>query len=72
MHLIAFRRDLTGYQHIIAQQGESTSWWALLDLTPGPWHVIVYFQSTALGREIALATDFMTSGGYHRTATSGC
>jgi hypothetical protein len=65
MHLIAFRRDLTGYQHIIAQQGESTSWWALLDLTPGPWHVIVYFQSTALGREIALATDFMTSGGYH-------
>jgi hypothetical protein len=65
MHLIAFRRDLAGYQHIIAQQGESTSWWALLDLTPGPWHVIVYFQSTALGREIALAADFMTSGGYH-------
>jgi hypothetical protein len=64
VHLIAFRRDLTGYQHLIAQQGEQTSWWGLLNLTPGPWHVIIYFQPPALGREIALATDFMVSGGY--------
>ena len=64
MHLIAFRRDLTGYQHLMAQQGEGTSWWGLLDLTPGPWHVIIHFDSKALGREIALATDFMVSGGY--------
>ena len=64
MHLIAFRRDLTGYQHIMAQQGEGTSWWGLLDLTPGPWHVIIHFQSKALGREIALATDFAVSGDY--------
>jgi hypothetical protein len=64
MHLIAFRRDLSGYQHIVAQQGEGRSWWGLLNLTPGPWHVIIYFQSKELGREITLATDFMTSGGY--------
>ena len=64
VHLIAFRRDLTGYQHLIAQPGEQTSWWGLLNLTPGPWHVIIYFQSPALGREIALSTDFMVSGGY--------
>jgi hypothetical protein len=64
MHLIAFRRDLTGYQHIMAQQGETTSWWGILNLTPGPWHVIVHFQSQALGREIALATDFTVSGSY--------
>jgi hypothetical protein len=64
MHLIAFRRDLTGYQHLMAQQGEGTSWWGLLNLTPGPWHVIIHFESKALGREIALATDFMVSGGY--------
>ena len=31
MHLIAFR-DLTGYQHIMPQQGESTSWWGILNL----------------------------------------
>ena len=64
MHLIAFRRDLTGYQHITAQQGEETSWWGILNLTPGPWHVIIHFESKALGREIALATDFTVSGSY--------
>jgi hypothetical protein len=64
VHLIAFRRDLTGYQHVTPQQGEGTSWWGILNLTPGPWHVIIHFQSTALGREIALATDFTTSGEY--------
>jgi hypothetical protein len=64
LHLIAFRRDLTGYQHITPQQGEGTSWWGILNLTPGPWHVIIHFQSNALGREIALATDFTTSGEY--------
>jgi antitoxin (DNA-binding transcriptional repressor) of toxin-antitoxin stability system len=64
LHLIAFRRDLTGYQHVTPQQGEGTSWWGILNLTPGPWHVIIHFQSKALGREIALATDFTTSGEY--------
>jgi hypothetical protein len=64
MHLIAFRRDLTGYQHLTPQQGEGTSWWGILNLTPGPWHVIIHFQSKTLGREIALATDFTTSGEY--------
>jgi hypothetical protein len=64
MHLIAFRRDLTDYQHFVAHQGEGTSWWGLLDLTPGPWHVIIHFQSKTLGREIALATDFMVTGSY--------
>jgi antitoxin (DNA-binding transcriptional repressor) of toxin-antitoxin stability system len=64
LHLIAFRRDLTGYQHLTPQQGEGTSWWGILNLTPGPWHVIIHFQSKTLGREIALATDFTTSGEY--------
>ncbi len=64
LHLVVFRRDLTGYQHLIAQQGEGTSWWGLLDLTPGPWHVIIYFRSQALDREITLSSDFMVSGEY--------
>jgi hypothetical protein len=64
MHLIAFRRDLTGYQHFTAQQGEGTSWWGVLNLTPGPWRVIIHFQSKALNREIALATDLTVSGEY--------
>jgi hypothetical protein len=37
----------------------------LLNLTPGPWRVIIHFQSKALNREIALATDLTVSGEYH-------
>jgi hypothetical protein len=64
MHLIAFRRDLTGYQHITPEPGEGTSWWAVLNLTPGPWHVIVELAPRALGREIDLAIDFTVRGNY--------
>ena len=38
MHLIAVRRDLAGFQQITPGQGEGASWWAVLNLTPGPWH----------------------------------
>ena len=64
LHLIAVRRDLTGFQHIRPGQGEATSWWAVLNLTPGPWHVIVELQPAALGRRISLATDFTVRGDY--------
>jgi hypothetical protein len=64
VHLVAVRRDLTGFQHINPAPGEGTSWWALLNLKPGPWHVILELQPTALGRRIVLATDFTVQGDY--------
>jgi hypothetical protein len=64
LHAIAFRRDLTGYQHVYPEQGKGSSWWPVLNLTPGPWHVIVSLQPTALRRQIALAVDFTVSGTY--------
>jgi hypothetical protein len=64
LHLVAVRRDLTGFQHITPAQGEATSWWAVLNLSPGPWHVIVELQPAALGRRISLATDFTVRGDY--------
>ena len=64
MHLIAFRGDLAGYQHITPEPGEGTSWWAVLNLSPGPWHVIVELAPRALGREIDLAVDFTVTGDY--------
>lgn len=64
MHLIAFRGDLAGYQHITPEPGEDTSWWAVLNLTPGPWHMIVELAPRALGREIDLAADFTVRGDY--------
>lgn len=64
MHLVAIRRDLTGFQHIFPEQGEGASWWAVLNLTPGPWRLIAEFQPTALGRTVVLGTDLTTSGDY--------
>jgi hypothetical protein len=64
MHLVAVRRDLTGFQHINPAPGEGRSWWALLNLTPGPWHVTIELQPTALGRRITLGTDFTVVGDY--------
>jgi hypothetical protein len=64
LHLVAVRRDLTGFQHITPIQGVATSWWAVLNLSPGPWHVIVELQPAALGRRISLAADFTVLGDY--------
>ena len=64
MHLVAVRRDLTGFQHIFPEQGEGASWWAVLNLTPGPWRLVAEFQPTALGRTIVLGTDLTISGNY--------
>jgi hypothetical protein len=64
MHLVAVRRDLTGFQHINPAPGEGTSWWALLNLTPGPWHVTIELQPAALKRRITLGTDFAVLGDY--------
>lgn len=70
VHVIAFRRDLTGYQHTSPERGEGASWSAVLNLTPGPWHLIVDLEPAGLGREITLATDFTVSGDYHPAAVS--
>ena len=64
LHLVAVRRDLAGFQHINPAQGEASSWWAVLNLSPGPWRVIVELQPAALGRRISLGTDFTVRGDY--------
>ena len=61
---MAFRHDLTGFQHIYPEQGEGASWWALLNLSSGPWHVILELRPAALGRDISLATDLSVTGAY--------
>ena len=61
---MAFRHDLTGFQHIYPEQGKGASWWALLNLTSGPWHVILEVHPAALGRDISLATDLSVTGAY--------
>jgi hypothetical protein len=64
LHLVAVRRDLTGFQHIVPAQGVAASWWAVLNLSPGPWRVIIELQPAALGRRISLAADLTVRGDY--------
>ena len=64
MHVIAIRQDLTGYQHLYPEQGDGSSWWAALNLTPGPWRMIAEFRPAALGQTVALGADLTISGNY--------
>jgi hypothetical protein len=64
MHLFALRRDLAGFQHIMPAPGAGTSWWALLSLTPGPWHVVLELQPAPLNRPITLGVDLTVRGDY--------
>jgi hypothetical protein len=64
MHVIAVRQDLTGYQHIYPEQGDGASWWAVLNLAPGPWRLIAEFRPAGLGQTVALGADLTISGDY--------
>lgn len=63
-HLVAIRRDLVGFQHVTPAQGESTSWWALLNLTPGPWRVLLELHPQALAEPVTLGVDLTVRGDY--------
>ena len=67
-HLMAFREDFTGFQHIYPERGEGASWWALLNLSSGPWRIIVELRPAALARDISLATDVAVTGQYEPEA----
>ena len=64
MHVIAVRQDLTGYQHVYPEQGDGASWWAVLNLAPGPWRLIAEFRPAGLGQTVALGADLTISGDY--------
>ncbi|MET0694157.1 MAG: hypothetical protein ABWY56_09505 [Propionibacteriaceae bacterium] len=63
LHLIAVRRDLTGYQHVYPELTDD-GWLVPLALTSGPWRLLVDFQPTDLGRELTLAADLTVRGTY--------
>jgi hypothetical protein len=64
LHVVAMRRDLTGYQHVYPEEGEGGSWWAALNLTPGPWRLIAELRPAALNRTVVVGADLMISGDY--------
>ena len=63
LHLIAVRRDLTGFQHVHPELGGDGTWRTTLALTPGEWRVFADFVPAG-GEGLTLGTDLSVAGSY--------
>jgi hypothetical protein len=46
LHLIAVRRDFSGFQHVHPEMAPDGTWTTELDLTPGAWRLFADFKAT--------------------------
>jgi hypothetical protein len=67
LHLIAVRRDLSGYQHVHPVLGDDGVWRIPLDLTPGAWRLFADFVPAADGEKRVLGADLAVPGAYEPT-----
>jgi hypothetical protein len=70
LHLIAVRRDFTGFQHVHPELGERGVWDTRLDLTPGQWRLFADFQASR-GPALTLGADLAVPGDYRPDQSSG-
>ena len=63
LHLIAVRRDFSGFQHVHPELDADGVWTTDLDLTPGAWRVFADFKATGADA-LTLGTDLAVSGAY--------
>jgi hypothetical protein len=70
LHLIAVRRDLSGYQHVHPELAADGTWTAPLDLTPGEWRLFADFVPAG-GEGLTLGTDLSVAGDYSPAALPG-
>jgi hypothetical protein len=62
LHLIAVRRDLSGFQHVHPTLGPDGTWTTPLALAPGSWRVLADFVPTADGEKHVLGADLAVPG----------
>ena len=62
LHLIAVRRDLTGFQHVHPSRAADGTWTTSLALTPGTWRLFADFVPTADGENRTLGADLAVPG----------
>jgi hypothetical protein len=64
LHLIAVRRDATGFQHVHPEMAADGTWSVPLELAPGSWRLFADFdpagddEALTLGADVAVAGDF--------------
>ncbi len=66
LHLIAVRRDLTGYQHVHPVRAADGTWSTTLDLTSGEWKLFADFSTH--GEALTLGTGLSVPGDYQPAA----
>ena len=64
LHLIAVRRDLSGFQHVHPVLGPDGDWTTALSLTPGSWRVFADFVPAADGENRILGADLGVAGDF--------
>jgi hypothetical protein len=67
LHLIAVRRDLSGFQHVHPELDGNGVWRTSLDLTAGTWRLFADFVPAADGDKRVLGADVAVSGSYEAT-----
>jgi hypothetical protein len=63
LHLIAVRRDFSGFQHVHPERAEDGTWATSLDLTAGEWRLFADFKATG-AEAITLGNDLAVRGSY--------
>ncbi|WP_448610094.1 hypothetical protein [Geodermatophilus sp. URMC 60] len=64
LHLIAVRRDLTGYQHVHPDLAADGTWSIPLDLTAGTWRLFADFDPAGADAGLVLGADIAVAGDY--------
>jgi hypothetical protein len=70
LHLIAVRRDFTGFQHVHPKLGSDGVWSTKLDLTAGQWRLFADFKA-ADADALTLGADLAVNGNYQPEAPAG-
>ena len=63
LHLIAVRRDFSGFQHVHPQMAADGTWTTALDLTAGQWRLFADFKATGADA-LTLGNDLAVGGKY--------
>jgi hypothetical protein len=71
LHLVAVRRDLSGFQHVHPTLDADGVWTTPLDLTPGSWRLFVDFVPAADGENRILGADLAVAGDLAPTPLPG-
>ena len=64
LHLIAVRRDLSGFQHVHPEPAADGTWSVPLDLSPGTWRLFADFDPAGDDTALVLGADVAVAGDY--------